>query len=244
MLLFYVRHGDPIYAPDSLTPLGHRQAESVARRLSTFGVDEIYASTSTRAIQTATPTAEICKLPITELDFANEGHAWREFTVKDEDGWEHLQWVCFCPWAKELMLSEECLSLGNRWYSHPAFSESKIAQGIERIDREADAFLESLGYRHDRTTRSYLPIAPTEKRIALFAHQGFGMAFLSSILDIPYPYFATHFDMQHTGVTVIEWNCEHLMPSGRIVPRVLQLSCDAHLWRDGLPTSYQNRIRF
>ena len=26
MFLYYIRHGDPIYNPDSLTPLGQRQA--------------------------------------------------------------------------------------------------------------------------------------------------------------------------------------------------------------------------
>ena len=41
MLLFYVRHGDPIYDPDMLTPLGKRQAESVAKRLAMYGIDEI-----------------------------------------------------------------------------------------------------------------------------------------------------------------------------------------------------------
>ena len=30
MILYYVRHGDPTYNPDELTPLGHRQAEAVA----------------------------------------------------------------------------------------------------------------------------------------------------------------------------------------------------------------------
>ena len=49
MLLFYVRHGDPIYNPDSLTPLGERQAEAIARRLALYGIDKIYSSTSTRA---------------------------------------------------------------------------------------------------------------------------------------------------------------------------------------------------
>lgn len=29
MILFYVRHGDPVYNHDSLTPLGRRQAESL-----------------------------------------------------------------------------------------------------------------------------------------------------------------------------------------------------------------------
>ena len=75
MLLFYVRHGDPIYSPDELTPLGSRQAESVARRLSLYGVDRIYASTSNRAKQTAQPLCEILKKEMTLLDCANEGHA-------------------------------------------------------------------------------------------------------------------------------------------------------------------------
>lgn len=41
MILFYIRHGEPIYEPDSLTELGERQAEAVAKRLSMFGIDKI-----------------------------------------------------------------------------------------------------------------------------------------------------------------------------------------------------------
>ena len=59
MLFIYVRHGAPIYDPDSLTPLGHRQAEAVGKRLALYGLDRIYASTSARAIQTAKPAAEL-----------------------------------------------------------------------------------------------------------------------------------------------------------------------------------------
>ena len=58
MIFFYVRHGDPIYNPDSLTPLGERQAEALAKRLCMHGVNKVYASTSNRAILTAKPTAE------------------------------------------------------------------------------------------------------------------------------------------------------------------------------------------
>ena len=81
MLFYYIRHGDPIYDPDGLTPLGFRQAESVAKRLALHGIDEIYASTSNRAIQTAMPTAEILKKDVKQLDFANESHAWHDFTI-------------------------------------------------------------------------------------------------------------------------------------------------------------------
>ena len=61
MLFFYVRHGEPIYDPDSLTPLGERQAEAVGRRLALYGLDEIYSSSSNRAVCTAKPAADMLR---------------------------------------------------------------------------------------------------------------------------------------------------------------------------------------
>ena len=89
MLFFYVRHGDPIYSPNQLTPLGERQAEAVGRRLAAHGIDKIFSSTSNRAIQTAQPTCEMLKKDMTLLDFANEDHAWMELAVVDNGsrGW-------------------------------------------------------------------------------------------------------------------------------------------------------------
>ena len=43
MLFFYVRHGDPIYNPDSLTPLGHEQAKALSKRFATYGLDLRFA---------------------------------------------------------------------------------------------------------------------------------------------------------------------------------------------------------
>ena len=61
MLLYYVRHGEPTYDPDELTPNGKRQAEAVARRLARFGLDKIFSSTAIRAQQTAKPAAELTR---------------------------------------------------------------------------------------------------------------------------------------------------------------------------------------
>ncbi|MBQ1206574.1 MAG: histidine phosphatase family protein, partial [Clostridia bacterium] len=55
MLLYVIRHGDPIYNPDSLTEKGKRQAEALARRLAVNGLDKIYSSPLVRAQQTAQP---------------------------------------------------------------------------------------------------------------------------------------------------------------------------------------------
>ena len=112
MLLFYIRHGDPIYDPDSLTPLGLRQAEAVAKRLALYGIDELYASTSNRAILTAKPTSELLKKEIKLLDFCNERYVWDEFAIDDGNG---CRWVFQKTKFRRKLLSAEVTALGDRW---------------------------------------------------------------------------------------------------------------------------------
>lgn len=82
MIFYYIRHADPIYDPDSLTPLGLRQADAVGKRLAAHGVDRIFSSTSNRAVMTAKPLSEMTKTEIELCDFANERYAWERFTVE------------------------------------------------------------------------------------------------------------------------------------------------------------------
>lgn len=238
MILFYIRHGDPIYDPDSLTPLGKRQADAVAKRLALYGIDRIFASTSNRAIQTAMPTSELTKKEIEQLDFCNEAHAWKDFAIPNEKGIVH--WAFHDHKMLQLFMSQKVQQLGAKWYEYPEFKKYNFKQGVERINRETDNLLLSLGYEHAREQGIYKAVAPNDERIALFAHQGFGISFLSSLLDIPYPLFSTHFDIGHTGMTVIEFQDEE----GVVIPKVLTLSNDSHLYKEGLPTYYHNILPF
>jgi probable phosphoglycerate mutase len=237
MLLFYVRHGDPIYNPDSLTPLGERQAEAVGKLLRNLRIDEVYASTSQRAKLTAKPFCEIAKKEMTLLDFANEIHAWRELTcISKAMGCQ--TWLFCAPEMKELFHTPEMIELGHKWYEHPVFNNEEFkdkdyASGIARIQAGADEFIESLGYKRVSDGK-YEVLSHSDKRVALFAHQGFGLAFLSCVIGIPYPMFSTHFDICTTGVTVIEFNND----GGYSYPRILTLSSAAHLYKEGLPTRY------
>lgn len=235
MLFYYIRHGDPVYAPDSLTELGKRQAEAVGRRLALHGIDKIYASTSNRAICTARPAAEMLKKDIVQLDFANEQHAWDEFVVVRGG---RRRWLFQDEEMRRLFQQPEMRALGDRWYEHPAIAQYDFGKGVERVYRESDRFFASLGYEHLDFTGSYRVLRENAERVALFAHQGFGLAFLSCLLDIPYPQFSTHFDMCHSGITVIEFRQE----GGYALPRVCMLSSDAHIYKEGLPTSYNNEI--
>ena len=130
------------------------------------------------------------------------------------------------------------MALGHRWYEHPAFAEGGFAgkdykSGIDRIQKGSDELFESLGYKRVSDGK-YKVVAENSKRVALFAHQGFGLAFLSCVVGIPYPAFSTHFDICTSGVTVIEF----ANVGGYAYPRILELSSAGHLYREGLPTRF------
>lgn len=229
MLFFYVRHGDPIYNPDSLTPLGERQAEAAGKRLAVFGMDKIFASSSTRAQQTAQPLCELLKKNLSVLDWCNEHYTWMELGFEPEG--KGRRWPFQDGPMRRLFTDPALLALREQWYTHPALETHHFEKGIQRIRENADAFFETLGYKHIPGTGAYEVLQDNPERVALFAHQGFGLAFLSCLLDISYPQFCLHFDIQHSGVTVIEFKNEN----GIAIPRVLTLANDGHLYRDGVP---------
>lgn len=229
MLLYFVRHGDPCYDPDSLTPLGLRQAEAIGRRLARYGIDRIFASPMRRAMQTAQPAAELLGKEIIPVDFASEQHAWDEMTLRHEDG--SRTWAALDPATRTLFASSDVRALGMRWYDHPAFTGTSYKSGMERMARESRAFLASLGYEQTQREGVYRALRENDERVALFAHAGFGGMFMSHVLGIPYPQHVHTFDLCHSSLTVIEFREKY----GVCIPRVLTMSNDAHLYSDNLP---------
>lgn len=138
------------------------------------------------------------------------------------------------------MASEEVRALGFKWYEHPAFKETTFKPGFLRIRKETDNFLSGLGYNRDEEANCYIQTRENKDRVALFAHAGFGLVFLSCVLNIPYPYFCTRFDLTHSSMTVISFEDEE----GIVIPKLLTLSNDSHLYREGLPTKYNNKLYF
>ncbi|MDD4688252.1 MAG: histidine phosphatase family protein [Eubacteriales bacterium] len=236
MLLYIVRHGDPIYNPDSLTALGKVQANSVAKRLALHGIDKIFSSPLVRARQTAEPTAILTKNEIAIEDWMSEDLAWKDFTVEDDQGGRN--WVFQNPDYKAIIRSRKIMSLGHEWYNEDSFSDV-FKTGYERILNASDDFFARLGFTHDRENCVYTSDASNDMRVAAFCHQGFSLAWLGVLLDIPLPVIWSSFDISHTNITVIEF---HHVKDNVYIPKVLTLSNDSHLYGDNLPTKYNNRI--
>lgn len=224
MRLYYIRHGQPIYEPDSLTELGEAQARALAKRLSVIGIDRIFSSTSNRAYQTAKATSEQTGKEITQLEFTHEKYAAQEFVFENEKG--ERVWAFFSQNAREIF-ADKALAFNEKWYEDNRFSQYSFKMGVERVNANVDEWLLSLGYRHNRQRRVYEVVNSTQENVALFAHGGFGEIFMSSVLDIPYPLFCNHFDyLGHSQVTVIDF-AEH---NGIVIPKVLTYSNDGHLY--------------
>lgn len=229
MKLYFIRHGMPIYDPDCLTPLGHAQAEALSKWFLHRPPEKIYSSSSNRAVETAMPTCRLLgKEPIL-CDWAHEAKAFESFHAVDDEGKE--RWILDVPAIIKQFLSPEVRALGDEWYTHPYFADTKYESGVKTIQAATDAFLEELGLRHDRENHCYHVIGETPKRVALFAHYGAGLSILSSIMDIPYNIFCPHFNFALTGVTEINF---HGHGDGIVVPQITCHSGTAHLYREGL----------
>lgn len=240
MLLAYIRHGQPIYNPDSLTPEGHEQAKALAKRLRRFGIDKVFASSSNRAIQTARPTADACGREISIMDWCNEGYAWTFGSAPcDDKGGRRFGFQV--PSCLRNFMNPEVLALGYRWYEHPLFNDTGFRLGIPLVDFGVDRFMESLGYVHDRENHVYRARRHNDDHVALFAHEGFGGFFLSSLLDIPYPLFAAHIFIGWSSLSLISFRPNE---SGDIIPLAQTIGNDSHLYSEGLSTRQQNGIEF
>ena len=235
MLLYVIRHGDPTYSPDALTPLGHRQAEAVGKRLAAHGLDRIYSSPLIRAQQTAQPAAELLKLPVQIEEWTSEAYTWRDFTMDFPDGRKH--WV----YNKQntLFLTEENRNRNLDWEKCDVFEGRDFKTPYKRIQECSDEFLARQGY--ERVGSVYKVVRPNNDRVALFCHEGFSMVWFPFLLSIPPHIFWAGFSFTHTGVTIFQFNNTD---DGWTAPTVLAMNDISHLHAEHLPTKYCNRFYY
>lgn len=235
MLLYIIRHADPIYKPDSLTEKGKRQAEALGRRLSVHGLDKIYCSPMIRAQETARPACELLGIKPEILDWTSEEYASRDFGFNDPDRDNIWTWTFGVDVTR--YKNEKVLAMGDEWYKAEPFCFSNAKEGYERIGRESDSFLEKLGYK--REGLKYKILNGNNEKVAVFCHYGFGTTWMSHLLGINPMLFWSTFDINHSGVTIIEFQNRD---SGYTAPKVLALSEVSHFYGDRLPMQFTNRI--
>jgi probable phosphoglycerate mutase len=222
MRISFIRHAEPYYPDDSLTPVGHRESQALADHLAGCGITGLYASPRGRARLTADYTARRLNLPVMIEPWANEldGLYSEEYrhAIWDIDG--------------AVLRAPAVVDHLNGWQSVPPFDHPRLAGHLERIRAGSDDFLARQGYHFDGTV--YRVAKASRAHIAFFAHLGFGLAWLSHLLAIPLPLMWAGFYMHPSSVTTILF--DERQP-GIALPRLLCLGDVSHLHKAGLTPS-------
>jgi probable phosphoglycerate mutase len=229
MLLYIIRHGDPIYATDSLTERGKLQAEAVAKRIAAEKIDEIYCSPMGRARMTAEPTCRLLGLDYKVEEWTHEILTQNLHTPFPDGVKKSLTRVQNTYYRENGNIELPY----NDSYDCPGFNESGMKEAVSYIEENGKAFLERLGYREENGI--YRIIEPNEKKIALFCHGAFTRAWLSVLLHIPIHIVWAGFGVTHASVTLVEFKNNE---NGYTAPRCLYLSDMGHLYAHGPDTIY------
>ncbi len=220
MRMIFVRHGDPNYGKDILTPLGHAQAEAAGKRLSDEKVQRIYSSPCGRALETAEHIAEWVKFPkkeITVLPFMRE-IAWgategEELYLKGH------------PWyLVDHMIENGKSIIDGTWREDDFFKRNQATAICENVGKEFDRFLCELGFC--REGDYYRVGEAIDGTVVLTSHGGSSSAVLAHIFNMPLPFILNFIHPEMTAITVISFEGE----KGKLTaPRVEILNDARHI---------------
>ena len=175
MKLLIIRHGEPDYSIDSLTPKGWREAELLADRLCREPIDAFYVSPLGRARDTAKPTLERLGRQAEVLPWL---HEFQGTVIDPSDGRRRIPWNLSPQyWTLQPELYDR-----ERWVENGLYRTGDIEEVYARSIRGLDALLERHGYVRDGAL--YRCAQNGRGTIALFCHFGLGMVLLSHLLGV------------------------------------------------------------
>jgi len=225
MRLYIIRHGDPDYATDGLTPRGHLEAKALAKRMGSLQPDRLFVSPLGRARATALYSEEVLDKSAVVLDWVKERSDWRE----DIPPWgRRVVWDI----PGEVIREKVPPPLYDDWGDLGPIQGMGYPEKYGSLCADSDTFLESLGYK--REGGRYRVLRPNRDKVAVFCHGGFGLTWLAHLLELPVALVWSGFWMAPTSVTTIlfdeaseEW----------ATPRCVGLCDVSHLYAERLEVS-------
>ncbi len=228
MRLLFIRHGDPDYAVDGLTPTGQLEAQLLSDRIAPMDIAEYYVSTMGRARDTARPTLEKAGRTAEECDWL------REFSIgvhrPDKEGalsavpWDWLPQ----DWAKDPILLDR-----EHWHEHPVFAEMDLKGAYDYVVAEFERVLAAHGYVRDGLC--YRVERQSSETLAFFCHFGVSCVLMSRLMNVS-PMVLWHFSCL-TPSSVTELKSEE-RDHGTAAFRILQLGDTSHLYKAGLKPAF------
>ena len=175
MKLMIVRHADPDYSIDSLTPVGWEEARLLAERMAKLDITDFYVSPLGRARDTASLTLE-------KMDRKAEVCPWlREFEApiyKPDSPKPGCTW----DWLPQDWTAEPRYYDPDRWTEPEVMQAGDVAGQAEWVASHLDAVLAAHGYERDGNL--YRAVRPNTDTLAFFCHFGVECVMLGHLLHV------------------------------------------------------------
>ena len=225
MRLYIIRHGDPDYDHDSLTPRGEARSPSAGCVCA--------APSSDAPVFLAVGPRQGYLRPLRRMPGVAGGGIALDTRVdrhllRSRGHWEMCSLRSFpVRGAFTMRRPRHATTVGNQ---QKYFDDPRLLPLVCAMEQGSDALLARHGYV--REGARYRVIAPSEDRIAIFCHQGIGTTWLSYLLHLPYQ--AGWAGMWQACTAISEIILEQRSQRWA-VPRLLQMGATPHLVLAGLP---------
>lgn len=225
MRLYLIRHADPDYDGDNLTPAGHQEAIALAKRMASYRLNAVHASPMPRARITAQYTADLLKLPVQIEPWAIEVQGWHYDAIV-EDGEAIPVWDI----PGEILRAEPAFFDPERWCHTPPLDSQRIRDDYAALCGAIDQLIEQHGYKREK--EFYRILSRNDHQIALFCHNGTALAVLAHLLAAAPPMIWSSFWHAPSAVTTILFEERS---TNWAVPRAITVGDVSHLYEARLP---------
>lgn len=225
MRILIIRHGEPDYSIDSLTPKGWREAEMLSKRLAQLPIDDFYVSPMGRAKDTARATLDKVGKKAEVLDWMMEfhGRATDPFSGDKRIPWDLVPGY----WTRQPELYDR-----EAWRDHAIYRGTDVVKVYDATAAGLDALLARYGYVRDGGM--YRCEENRDVTIALFCHFALGMTMLSYLTGISPVLMWQNFFMPTSSVTTL---MTEERVKGEMIFKCVQVGDTSHLYAEGEPLS-------
>lgn len=175
MKLLIVRHAEPDYSIDSLTPTGWEEAKILADRLCKLDVKAFYCSPLGRAKDTASFTLKALNREAKILPWLREIPIIPKVPHTDTPG-------CAWDWLPEHWTTEPDFFLQDRWAQTEAMANAGMPEYCKQVTDGLDQLLADHGYV--REGKYYRAVHSNQDTIVLFCHFGLECVLLGHLLHL------------------------------------------------------------
>ena len=228
--IIIIRHGDPDYEHDSLTPRGDTEAKLLADIIDRYNIDYFYVSPLGRAQRTASFSLEKLGKTATTLDWLKEFPP--RILRPDGNGRRMIAWDWRpADWTKIPEMYDK-----DKWCTHPIMHEGGVDAEAAYVYDGLDTLLAKHGYERDGNI--YRAVRSNHDTIALVCHFGIECVLIGHLIGVsPMPLWHG-FVSAPTGITSIY--TEERRP-GIASFRVNEFGATPHLFLGGVEPSKRAR---